>query len=360
MMLMMGDVNGLLDAISSYTRDFNLLHICGYLLLFYYWRLKRLSEPHRLVATTPKSETVTAYDDDQQHECESHGPEELTPPMSECMETDQCKDHNVLNIYRGEEERLDALVPSSTLSERRRFLFGEKGRVESAHQSLEEYIRWTTTHRDLQQQLCLHVLNPDPDWHDWNLACATAIVASAECSTRPLPRIARTFTVGHQEASCRRGYRIFHIRPGKMDDNLVSLETYALAIALYLDRKLQRDSFERVTVMIDTRGGEGWRNLNAAQLIPFIQHTSKLLLSMFPERLGLSIVYPVPFALAWIWNVVRRCLDPVTAEKICLLTGPARIHSCPPYDQLVQYIDKELANLIEAERLSSFQTQKGS
>jgi hypothetical protein len=153
---------------------------------------------------------------------------------------------------------------------------------------------------------------------------------------------------------CRDGYRIIHIAPGKLDDRLVALETYSLAIALYIDRKLHRDTHKLVTVMIDARGGVGWRNPHATELVPFIQHTSELLLSMFPERLGRAIVYPVPWCLSWIWTVVRCCLDPKTCGKIHLLGGPAKITSPPPREQLALFVSEDLSDRIEAERVSSF------
>ena len=167
---------------------------------------------------------------------------------------------------------------------------------------------------------CHYVPAEDRDLKDWNSAASLALVSVeadklSQCNGHDastfykslakirLPRIARTFDLpsamvadsesvssmtsassfcivnndSEQDTAdraaetsccrCREGYRIVYVSPGKLEDRIpieegapdgttVSLETYALAIALYLDRILDRNSLERVTVMIDARGGK--------------------------------------------------------------------------------------------------------
>lgn len=359
----MWDFNGACATVSSWIRDLSSspYHVCGYLLIVYAWRCQGLS------FSTIWSDMLGTSDGKG---CRAY----RTDHDSNRSTTDDVEESFV---YQEEEVMLRESIPSSTEAERRRFLLAACGNVTLARDRLSKYVSWTTTHQKVQRQIqayerwtsrdrrncarssSLRDVDETLDCHDWQVACAAAMTSRNEpvSPTRTrLPRIARTF---YEEKSdgvccCHHGHRIIHISPGKMDDRLVSLETYALAIALYMDRKLPRDSGELVTVMIDARGGVGWRNLHAAQLIPFIQHTSELLLSMFPERLGRAIVYPVPWCLSWIWNVVRCCLDPKTSGKIHLLSGPAKIVSPPPHDQIVRYLDDELSNRIEAERIASF------
>jgi hypothetical protein len=272
-------------------------------------------------------------------------------------------------------------VPASTAAERRRFLAAEDGSVDRAKDRLSTYVAWTTKHRQIQSDIGAYdrwtcaerrkrfggdgsaSAEDAADGYDWYLACAAAAAARKEPASPTrlrLPRVARTFS-GEPSAAdgggacrCQDGHRVIRIAPGRMDDRLVALETYSLAIALYIDRKLRRDSRELITVVIDARGGIGWPNPHAAQLVPFIQHTSELLLSLFPERLGRAIVYPVPWCLSWIWTVVRCCFDPKTCGKIHLLGGPARVASPPPHEQLARFLSEDLSNRIEAERVSSF------
>jgi len=81
---------------------------------------------------------------------------------------------------------------------------------------------------------------------------------------------------------------------------------------------------------------------------------------MFPERLGRAIVYPVPYTLSWIWTAAKCCIDPETRKKIVLLTGPARVASPPPTEQLLDYLEPEVEFLIEFERRSGFKSSTAS
>jgi CRAL/TRIO domain len=363
MEMTMWDINVACSAVSSWIRGWSSspYHVCGYLLIIYVWRCQGLSY-------------MTAGPDE---DSTSDGKRRRTYQIDHDSNRSTTEDFDEPFLRQKEDEMLKESIPSSTDAERRRFLLAESGNVTKASARLSKYVSWTTTHQNIQRQIqayeqwtsrekknhthapSLHETEETLDDDDWQLACAAAIFSRNEpvSPTRTrLPRIARTFYDDQSGEVCRchNGHRIIHVAPGKMDDRLVPLETYALAIALYMDRKLSRDSCELFTVMIDARGGVGWRNPHAAHLIPFIQHTSELLLSMFPERLGRAIVYPVPWCLSWIWSVVRCCLDPKTSGKIHLLNGPAKVVSPPPHDQIVRYLTDELSNRIEAERIASF------
>ena len=139
-----------------------------------------------------------------------------------------------------------------------------------------------------------------------------------------------------------------------MEDRLAAVKTYALTVALYVDKRLDRHSTERVTVVIDARGGHGWRNLNAAQLLPFIQHLSALMLALFPQRLHAAIVFPIPSRFYWVWRLVRRCLDERTEAKIQPLEGPSTIDSPPPMAQMAVLLGAENAAFLEDFRKAGF------
>jgi hypothetical protein len=262
-------------------------------------------------------------------------------------------------VFEEEDSQLEQLVPEATVAERLRFLVAKKGNVEAAAKALKAYLQWRNDHQHTQKQgepalLELELYTDDNDWNDWNIAAAAACKARKETCRTPLPRIARLHKIEGSDIRDRRGYRALHIIPGQMDDRLVSLTTYATAVALYIDRKLARESPDRVSVLIDVRGGVGWRNTHVSKLLPFIQTTTKLLLTMFPERLQRAVVYPLPPAFGWIWSVSKRCIDPLTADKICLLTGPATIESPPPVSQMVEYLDESIVALLEKERIAAF------
>jgi hypothetical protein len=264
-------------------------------------------------------------------------------------------------VFEEEDSQLEQLVPEATAAERLRFLIAKKGNVRTAEISLNAYLQWRSDHQHTQKHgepalLDMELYTDDNDWNDWNIAAAAACKAKKETCRTPLPRIARLHKIEGNDICDRWGHRVLHIIPGQMDDRLVSLTTYATAVALYIDRKLARETPERVSVVIDVRGGIGWRNLHVSKLLPFIQATTKLLLTMFPERLQRAVVYPLPPAFGWIWSVSKRCIDPLTADKICLLTGPATIVSPPPVPQMVEYLDVNIVALLEKERIAAFVT----
>jgi hypothetical protein len=240
-------------------------------------------------------------------------------------------------------------------------LVTERGNVRTAAKALKAYLRWRSDHQHNQKYgepalLELELYTDDSDWNDWNIAAAAACKANKETSRTFLPRIARLHNIEGNDIRDRQGYRVLRLISGQMDDRLVSLTTYATAVALYIDRKLARESTETLTLCIDLRGGPGWRNLHVVKVLPFIQTTTKLLLTMFPGRLERAVVYPLTPAFRWIWPICRRWIDPLTAEKICILTGPATIVSPPPVSQMIKYLDESIVALLEKAREADFVT----
>jgi CRAL/TRIO domain len=322
-----------IEMVWNWSRSIAYSHIIALLLLLWLWRLQPSSASMNNDDFYPRRRAISNDVDDES--TDTAGTVDDEKPFS-------------LN----HDQLLEDRVPHSTSEERTRFLVAKKGNVNQAAKCLSAYLEWRFAHQALEEDL-LAGSSGDEDLDDWHIAAAAAI-ARFEKVRVVLPRLIRTHHIEGQGLCDRDGCRLFHIIPGMMDERLVSLTTYSLAISLYIDRKLKRDSMERVTVLIDVRGGEGWRNLNVAQLLPFIQHTSMLLLSMFPERLYRSLVYPLPPAFGWIWQVVRRYIDPLTREKICLLTGPALIASPVPSDQMTKYLSESVVEHLEKERIASF------
>jgi hypothetical protein len=264
-------------------------------------------------------------------------------------------------VFEEEDFELEQLEPEATAAERLRFLVAKKGNVRMAAKAFRAYLQWRSDHQHTEKYgepalLDMQLYTEDHDWNDWNMAAAAACKAKKETCRTPLPRIARLHKIDGNEIRDRGGFRALHIIPGQMDDRLVSLTTYATAVALYIDRKLARESPDRVAVLIDVRGGVGWQNKHVSKLLPFIQTTTQLLITMFPERLQRAVVYPLPPAFGWIWSVSKRCMDPLTADKICLLTGPATIESPPPVSQMIEYLDEAIVALLEKARVEAFVT----
>ncbi len=279
---------------------------------------------------------------------------EFLPPY--LIPSDDEEEPDSKSLASGEVEPL----PAATETERERFLIARRGDEVAGTKSLTSYLEWRHEHQRISDKLEIGVTD-DNDLNDWNLAAATAMKArgdgdSCDDSSKTffLPRIARFHRIGDSDACDRDGFRLIHIIPGQMDDRLAKLTTYALAISLYLDAKLDAGSSEMLTVLVDVRGGQGWPNTHPVRLLPFIKDTIQLLLSMFPERLHKCLLYPLPPATLWIWNIVRKCIDPKTAQKIQILTGEARIVSDPPYSQMEEHIETDIVQLLESTRRAAF------
>ena len=255
---------------------------------------------------------------------------------------------------------LEKLVPSSTEAECTRFVTASRNDTKRAKAKLDSYLQWHQDHTALVHLLDPNILLSNCKDDDWTIASQVAkMVACKQKSSTPLTtasatvaRIARMYcnNVSGDSICDREGHRILHIMPGRMDSTLVQPCTYALALALYIDRKLDRSSEETITVLIDVRGRKGWQNRHPCRQLSFIQSVTKLLLAMFPERLHRCLVFPVPTSGMWIWNLCKGWIDPSTVSKIHLLEGEARIFSPPPFGQMEVFMTPEIAQWLEDQR----------
>uniref|UniRef100_A0A7S3KVW7 CRAL-TRIO domain-containing protein n=1 Tax=Amphora coffeiformis TaxID=265554 RepID=A0A7S3KVW7_9STRA len=278
-----------------------------------------------------------------------------------------------------DEAYLVAQVPESTAAERWRFWTAKNRNRLAAARALRVYTDWRLEHAQVlsatkdntpttSNKTSTDALTDDE--RAWQEASLIALAVHQEKRTTPLPKIAHLHVVPlsqpqeyetQQQTDSNNDYRrdlqgrrLLHFLPGRMDDRLASTVTYATAVALYVDQCLERESMECVTVVIDARGGHGWRNLNAAQLLPFIQMLSRLMLTMFPQRLGRALVFPIPPRFFWVWRMARNCIDTATREKIHPLAGPSTIDSPPPFEQMAEYIGMENAQYLESFRKAGF------
>ena len=256
-----------------------------------------------------------------------------------------------------DEAYLQAQVPASTAAERWRFWTAKQQNLRATVQALRVYTAWRLQHAvEEEEDTTTTDATLTADELAWQRASVTALRSRQEARpTTPLPQLAHLhYADGGDHRRDGGGRRILHFLPGRMDDRVASTHAYATAVALYVDAVLPRDDTELVTVVIDARGGVGWRNLNAAQLLPFIQLLSKLMLTMFPQRLARCVVFPIPPRFFWVWRLARTCIDPATRDKIVPLSGPGLIESPPPLDKMAEYIGRENALFLESFRQARF------
>lgn len=256
------------------------------------------------------------------------------------------------------DDALARACPAATTGERKRFLTARQGNVAAATKILTHYLQWHQKHVDVAiQHKIVRPMTQDKDLDIWTEACQVAMRASGETGEAPLPRVIRTHTTNDGQAKPlvdKGGHRIIHIIPAQMNITLAKSSTYALAVALYLNLHLDREEEERIVVCMDVRAGQGWPNTHAVRLVPFMQQTTTLLLSLFPERLHKCLLYPVPSSFLWVWNSISKVVDPLTREKICLISGPNKIASPPPFEQMYEYMEMDVAHRLEDARVASF------
>jgi hypothetical protein len=160
---------------------------------------------------------------------------------------------------------------------------------------------------------------------------------------------------------CKDGSRIFHLVPARLDLSLATAQVYALAAALYLDRRLSRHTTEKISLICDVRGGRGFANPTPWTLLPFIQATSSLLGKHFPERLRRMVLFPMPSSAVWVWAAAQKFLDTDTASKVIVvgLDGAVSKNDNGMYNELGKFITKKDYLLLE-ERRRSFFARKNS
>ena len=155
---------------------------------------------------------------------------------------------------------------------------------------------------------------------------------------------------------CKDGSRIFHLVPARLDLTLASAQVYALASALYLDQRLSRHTTEKISLICDVRGGNGWANPTPWSLLPFIRATSSLLGQHFPERLKRFVLFPMPSSAVWIWSTAKKFVDVDTASKVVVvgLVGASGNANDTVNDELDEFITKKDLGILEERRRSFF------
>mmetsp|Transcript_7312 Transcript_7312/g.17867 ORF Transcript_7312/g.17867 Transcript_7312/m.17867 type:complete len:337 (+) Transcript_7312:158-1168(+) len=301
-------------------------------------------------------------------------------------------------------QTLQKKCPRATPCELRRFLNAKDGNCSKAIVQLTAYLDWRNEHglddvyhcsKSISNDVVVHEDDPTLDsswseidetktdiWHscasdeerldelDWIFASQAALWHDRASQkhgnshltiTASLPQLARILPASSCASGAPRdqnGNRILQFLPARMDLSKASDTAFALSIALYLERKLDRDSMEKITVAIDVRGGTGWANPRPQKLLPFIKQVAGILEQNFPERLAGCLVFPVPAAATLLWRVVKVFLDPNTVKKVGLIKGDSRNEAPAPYTTMEEYIQKSVMEQMEEFRCASFEVEK--
>jgi CRAL/TRIO domain len=153
----------------------------------------------------------------------------------------------------------------------------------------------------------------------------------------------------------KEGGKILHVLPALINRQVAQADFYALVLSFYLDRKFDRSSDEKMTVVVDVRAGEGWPNPVAFMMVKFVRTITKELQARYPERLKSLVVYPVPWAAMGVWTAIKRVFGFDTARKVTLVSGPADSAAALPKGELEGLIDGDVLDMMEHFRLKLFQ-----
>ena len=152
----------------------------------------------------------------------------------------------------------------------------------------------------------------------------------------------------------KNGNTILHVLPARIDRHLATVETYGLALNLYLDRKLDRSSEEKLTIFIDARGGEGWPNPRFVMMVNFVRHLTNIVTANNPERFEVLLVSPFPWFARSCWNAVHRVFKYGLMDKFVLARGPSGKDAPLPRENIQEHIDEELLKFMEQFRADNF------
>jgi hypothetical protein len=142
--------------------------------------------------------------------------------------------------------------------------------------------------------------------------------------------------------------------PALINRKQATAETYGLALSFYLDRKVDRSSEEKMTVLLDVRSGEGWPNPLAVFMVYWIRKVTKMLQSHYPGRLDTLILFPVPWAAMSVWGAIKRVFQYGIMDNVALVSGPANTASPLPKERLEELVDDEVLDFTEQFRIDNF------
>ena len=221
-------------------------------------------------------------------------------------------------------------LTDATDAERKRFLTARQDDEAAAREMLTAHIAWRKA--------------------------SLPLPASAKTLGWGLPNMASVLADSHR---CRAGCRILLVHGAMYDSEAGSHDDYALGFAALFDQYLARDSDEKVTVLVDVRGGDGWPNPRPWSALPWLRVLARVLSANFPERLKRLVLFPVPWVASTAWTAASAFIDENTAAKVQLLSGPAaRTEPIPAaIDEFVEASVVSECNAQRASRQGNWQQQ---
>lgn len=160
------------------------------------------------------------------------------------------------------------------------------------------------------------------------------------------------------EFKCKLGRRVLVVMGAMYDGELGTAQEYTLACAQLIDKSLDKDSDDKITVCVDTRGGDGWRNPKAWSVLPWVRDLASTLSANFPERLERLVLFPIPWLATAVWSAATALLDEATASKMQMISGSAGRDEPIP-DGVEEFLDASVVGAITQYREASLRAAHG-
>ena len=183
---------------------------------------------------------------------------------------------------------------------------------------------------------------------------STSLTSPVTDGSLELPQVVFNHKVGSEYFRDKSGHRVLHILAARLDPSLADASLYATAIALYLDRVMDRKCPDQFTLLLDVRPGTGWCNLPALELVGFTRHVAGQLQTLFPERLHKCVLFPVPRPAVFLWNLFKVFLHESTRQAVCVVAGGAHRDSPVPRSALRHHVPDVCVEHCEQVRLAHF------
>ncbi|CAB9505153.1 expressed unknown protein [Seminavis robusta] len=266
---------------------------------------------------------------------------------------------------------LSARFPSISQEERDAFRRHFHHNDDQCVKMLEERVLFRAMY-EIDSPAFLQAQQDADDQADWEWASQTALEASKHneelipglegcgdhryCHLESIPQSCfMCQTKDGSPALTKNGTPFVHVVPPliNLDSTTgASPEVHVTAIVLYLERKKLhiKNGF---TCLIDCRQGRGWPNHNVFVILPSVQLIASAMDKLFPGQLQRLVVYPVPFALYYVFDRLKGWLPTSISETVELVHGVDSADAPPP-TELSQFLDPECVDAMEQNRRARY------
>jgi len=173
---------------------------------------------------------------------------------------------------------------------------------------------------------------------------------------RTLPQLVfkRTDPKTGEIVRAKNGTELIHVLPGRIDRFAANNETWALAVVLYIEACVDRNSNYKASILVDARAGRGWPNPVLIMVIPLIGQIISEIDKRHPGRCRSLIIFPLPRGLMLVWKSVKNMFSPDIKKLLVVCSGPSNLGSPLPRTKLEPYVDEETLDYLEKCRTQLF------